>query len=119
MRISYWSSDVCSSDLHRPACDRRRLNGGHFFDTALIAMPAPRPPAPLASEVAVDNPCTIFPVRTPAQANAITQTVGSTMTIIAMTKFSTLSPKALFKPISGYKFLCDMSALNPPPQTEP
>src|SRR3546814_4943319 len=88
MRISYWSSDVCSSDLHRPACDRRRLNGGHFFDTALIAMPAPRPPAPLASEVAVDNPCTIFPVRTPAQANAITQNVGSTMNIIAMTKFS-------------------------------
>src|SRR3546814_8839108 len=104
MRISDWSSDVCSSDLqerlaHRPACDRRRLNGGHFFDTALIAIPAPRPPAPLASEVAVDNPCTIFPVRTPAQANAITQNVGSTMNIIAMTKLSSMSPKALFKQI--------------------
>lgn len=34
----------------------------------------------------MDNPCTIFPVRTPAQANAMTQNVGSTMNIIAMTK---------------------------------
>src|SRR3546814_2809211 len=31
MRISDWSSDVCSSDLHRPALDRRR---SHFWFSA-------------------------------------------------------------------------------------
>lgn len=40
-------------------------------------MPAPRAPAPLASEVEVDSPCTIFPARTPAQAKAITQNVAA------------------------------------------
>src|SRR3546814_19516729 len=35
MRISDWSSDVCSSDLTVPAWDNRRLTGGHHDSLAL------------------------------------------------------------------------------------
>ena len=37
------------------------------------------------------------------------------MNIVAMTKFSSMSPKALFRPISGSKLLCGRFAPNPQP----
>lgn len=48
----------------------------------------------------------MFPVLTPAHVNATTQKPGRMMNIVAITKFNNISPKALFKPISGLKLLC-------------
>lgn len=43
------------------------------------------------------------------------EVVGNTMNIIAMTKFSSMSPNALFRPINGSKLACGLSAPNPRP----
>jgi hypothetical protein len=37
----------------------------------------------------------------PTHPSAVTQKPGSTMNIVAMTKLSSMSPKALFRPIKG------------------
>src|SRR6218665_2410884 len=47
----------------------------------------------------------ITPALTPTQPRAATQNVGRTRNIVPMTKFSSMSPNALFKPTSGSKLL--------------
>src|SRR3989344_3690147 len=93
----------------------RTTSSAYFFDAALIAMPPPLPPAALASPVAPARPCRMLPARTPAQANAMTQNVGSTMNIVPKRKFSSMSPNALFKPTSESKLLCGRFHPHPHP----
>lgn len=69
---------LCDND------DRRMIPTSHSHTIAVIARREPLPPADSPSDVAVMRPPRMFPARAPAQANALTHDVGSTMNIVAM-----------------------------------
>src|SRR3546814_5143422 len=52
MRISDWSSDVCSSDLRLPA--EAAAHFGRAFDLIVVGQPDPEPKDPLAVPPGVD-----------------------------------------------------------------
>ena len=87
----------------------------HFFGRLINAF-RPFPPAsPLASPPPLLRgryPNTL-PARTPAQAKAMIQNVGSTMNIVPVTNIRSMSPKALFSPPAGRSW-CAADSSQPP-----
>ena len=86
----------------------------HFFDTALIAMLPPLPPAALASPVAPARP-----LQHVAGTNARPQGHDPERRQYdehrARDKHQSMSPKALFSPTSGSKLVCGRFQPNPQP----